>query len=87
MGAIIRYENGLRVQAILLSANDQKLRAAISSERDSIELLKVGNSWMTERGEVVEIESLMQIPGVDATRFFTPPAVRTLTAGRSFSDF
>lgn len=86
MGAVLQYENGLRVYALLLAASDHKLRVAISSERDSIELLKVGNSWMTERGEVVEIESLMQIPGVDAGPFLAALPARTLTAGHAFTD-
>ena len=87
MGAIIRYENSLRVHALLLAAGAQKLRASISSESDVIELFREGNSWMTENGEVIEIESLMQIPGVEALHLLGSQLPRTMAAGPSLVDF
>jgi hypothetical protein len=87
MGLIIRYENGVRVHALLLATSDQKMRVAIASDGDTIELLRLGDSWETERGEAVEIEALVQIPGVDGSNFWAAMRPRAMAAGASFREF
>ena len=57
----IRYQNGLRVEAVVLAANRERMRVAIASQRDTIELHKVGACWHTEDGTEIEIEALIPI--------------------------
>lgn len=85
MGLIIRYESGLRVHALLLTTNDQKMRVAAASDGDTVELFRVGDAWETDRGETIEIEALLQIPGVDVSTFWAAMRPRTMAAG-SFRD-
>lgn len=87
MGAVIRYADGRRVYAVLLIAGHQRMRVAIPSEDDSVELFRVGEFWVTERGDTIEIESLMQIPGVEASDLFAALRPRGLAAGSGFTDF
>jgi hypothetical protein len=74
MRMMIRYQSGLRVEAVLLAANRERMRVAICSRRDTLELHRVDAGWRTQRGAAVEIEALMAIPGTDFSRFC--PAVR-----------
>ena len=67
MRMMIRYQSGLRVEALLLAANNRRMRVAICS----IELHRVDAGWRTQRGAAVEIEALMAIPGTDFSRFCT----------------
>ena len=71
MRMMIRYQSGLRVEAVLLAANSRRMRVAICSQRDTIELHRVDAGWRTDRGAAVEIEALMAIPGTDFSRFCT----------------
>jgi hypothetical protein len=84
---MIRYENGLTVEGILLAAGDQRMRVAVASERDTLELVKAGNSWHTEGGDAIEIEALIPIPGTDVSRLCGTAQPRTLAAGGSRTDF
>jgi hypothetical protein len=71
MRMMIRYQSGLRVEAVLLAANRERMRVAICSRRDTLELHRVDAAWRTQRGAAVEIEALMAIPGTDFSRFCT----------------
>jgi hypothetical protein len=66
MWMIIRYQNGLRLEAVLLAASSERMRVAIETQCDTIELQRVDAGWQTERGAAIEIEALMAIPGTDA---------------------
>lgn len=87
MGLIIRYENGLRIHALLLGANDQKMRVAIPFDGDTVELLRAGESWKTECGDAVEIDAVIQIPGVEASNLLEAMHPRAMAAGASFWEF
>ena len=65
----IRYKNGLRVVAILLAANRERMRVAIPFERDTIELNKVDAGWFIEKGDEIEIEAIIPIAGTDISGF------------------
>lgn len=65
MRMTIRYQNGLRMQAVLLAANRDRMRVAIETQCDTIELHRVDAGWRTERGAAVEIDALIAIPGID----------------------
>jgi hypothetical protein len=52
----IRYQSGLRVEAVVLAANRERMRVAIDSESDTMELHVVDAGWHTEDGAEIEIE-------------------------------
>jgi hypothetical protein len=69
MRMIIRYQTGLRMEAVLLAANSERMRVAIVSQRDTVELHRVDAGWRTQRGAAIEIEALIPIPGIEVARF------------------
>ena len=80
----IRFQNGDRVDAVLLAASRERMRVAIDSQRDTIELHKVDASWYTEEGTAIEIEALIPISGADVSQFCAGVYPRTSAAGSSF---
>jgi hypothetical protein len=82
MRMMIRYQSGLRAEAVLLAANRERMRLAICSQRDTIELHRVDAGWRTERGAAIEIEALMAIPGTDFSRFCAVQSRRGSTGAR-----
>lgn len=79
----IQYQNGLRVQGMLLAAAPDCMRLALDSEGDAVELHKVNACWYTERGALVEIEAILRIPGPDFSRFCTEARPWTKASGRA----
>jgi hypothetical protein len=77
----IRYQNGTRVEALLLAASREKMRVATGAQRDTIELHLVDAGWQTEAGEDIEIESVVAMPGADVSDFCAAVYPRTSTAG------
>ena len=65
MRMMIRYQNGLRLEAVLLAASSDRMRVAVETQCDTIELHRVDAGWRTQRGAAIEIEALMAIPGTD----------------------
>ena len=61
----IRYQSGLRVEAVVLAVNRERMRVAVDSHRDTVELHKVDACWHTEDGSEIEIEALIPIAGAD----------------------
>ena len=59
----IRYQNGLRVEAVLLAANRERMRVAVDSQPDAIELHQVDASWFTQEGAEIEIEAFIPLSG------------------------
>ena len=84
MRMTIRYQSGLRVEAVLLAANRERMRVAIHSQRDTIEMHRVDASWLTEEGTAIEIEALIPLAGTDVSGFCDAVYPRTITAGRGF---
>ena len=83
MRMIIRYRNGLRAEAVLLAANSERMRVAIESQRDTVELHRVEENWRSQRGAAIEIEALIPISGTAFPAFCAavyPP--RTATGPR-----
>ena len=68
MRMMIRYQSGLRVEAVLLAANRDRMRVAIETQCDTIELHRVDAGWRTQRGAAIEIEAFIAIPGVHLSR-------------------
>jgi hypothetical protein len=84
MRMTIRYQSGLRVEAVLLAANSERMRVAIASQRDTVELHRADACWYTERGAAIEIEALIPIAGTDVSRFCAAVYPRANTAGHGF---
>ncbi|HUA59172.1 MAG TPA: hypothetical protein VML19_10485 [Verrucomicrobiae bacterium] len=61
----IQYQNGLRVQGVLLVFNGEHMRLAVDSEHDVVELHRANSSWYTATGARVEIAAVQQIPGAE----------------------
>jgi hypothetical protein len=79
----IRYQNGLRAEAVVLAANRERMRVAITAEGDTLELHEVDARWFTEKGAEIEIEALIPIAGVDASLFYAEVYPQTIAAGHA----
>jgi hypothetical protein len=77
----IRRQNGLRAEAVVLAASRERMRVAIDSQGDTLELHEVDAHWYTEEGAEIEIEALIPIAGVDVSRFCAAVYPRTIAAG------
>ena len=81
----IQYQDGLIVEAVVLAASRERMRVAIASQRDTVELYKVENSWYAETGAPIEIGSLIPIPGTEFSHFCAAVHPRANAAGRAFT--
>jgi hypothetical protein len=77
----IRYKEGLRVEAVLLAADRERMRIAIGSRRDTTELHKVDACWFTEDGAEIEIDALIPLSGSAVSHFCAAVYPQTLAAG------
>ena len=77
----IRYQKGLRVEAVLLAAGRERMRVIIPSQRDAVELHKVDSCWYTETGDEVETEAFIAIPGTDISSLCAALYPRTNAVG------
>jgi len=77
----IRYQNGLRAEAVVLTADNERMRVVIDSQRDTIELHQVDACWYTEDGEEIEIEALVPLAGTNVASSVYP---LTITAGHGY---
>lgn len=59
MYMILRFATGQRVDAILLRAARERMKAVIRGQEDTLEFALVGNQWISECGSAVEIESVV----------------------------
>ena len=50
MRMILRYDNGIRVEAVLLAANRQQMRVVIEDRKDTVEFTAVDGRWFSETG-------------------------------------
>ena len=80
----IRYKNGLRVRAVLLAANRERMRIAVDSQRDTVELHKADARWFTDRGAEIEFEALLPLAGTDFSHFCAAVYPRANVAGHAF---
>jgi len=77
----IRYQNGLRAEAVVLTADNERMRVVIDSQRDTIELRKLDACWYTEDGAEIEIEALIPLAGTNVASSLYP---MTITAGHGY---
>jgi hypothetical protein len=78
----IRYEGGQRVEAVLLAADHKRMRVAVASQRDAVELIFVDGCWYVDQGPAIEIEALVAIPA-DGVRMCADKDHRAQANGRS----
>jgi hypothetical protein len=57
MGAIIIDANGLRMDAVLLAAGNNRMRVVLRDAGDTIELRREGEQWISEDGLTFEFEA------------------------------
>ena len=80
----IRYQDGLRIEAVLLAAGRDRMRVAAGAQRDTIELHKVDGCWFTEEGDEIEIEALIPLAGTDVSSFCAAVYPLRSVAGNGF---
>lgn len=54
---ILRYQNGMRVNAILLTASHDVIRVVIPNCTDTIEFRLKKRRWISDEGCIAEIEA------------------------------
>ena len=59
MHMTLRFPTGRRAEAILLAAGPDRLRIVLRRRSDTYELRLAGGEWISERGERIEVESLI----------------------------
>jgi hypothetical protein len=62
MHMILRYPDGRRVDAVLLSEEPGRLRVAIHGRNDTLELRLVRERWVDDDGQKVSIEAIVAAP-------------------------
>jgi hypothetical protein len=77
----IRHQNGLRAEAVVLAASRGRMRVAIDSQGDTIELHEVDAHWYTEEGAEIEIEALIVSAGINVPHLCAAVYPRTIAAG------
>jgi hypothetical protein len=80
----IRYQSGLRAEAVVLTADRERMRVAVDSQPDTMELQQVDACWHMEDGTEIEIEALIPITGTDASGFRAAVYPLTNATGHSF---
>jgi hypothetical protein len=78
MHMIVKFQNGIRAEALLLAGGRDRMRLIVSGQADAIELSKADGYWYTEAGEPVEIEAITAVG--DCTEFCAEVQPRTMTA-------
>lgn len=66
---------GERTDAVLLAASDHKIRIVVRGSKDTAELRRMKDLWISDNGVAVEIESLITLTATNLER------PRTMTAG------
>ena len=78
MQMTLLFPRGRRINAVLLAANDDRMRLAIPNRKDTMELRLTGNQWISEEGEPVKIEAVAALDGAAPYRALpSPPPVRS----------
>ncbi|HUI56852.1 MAG TPA: hypothetical protein VLY04_17880 [Bryobacteraceae bacterium] len=57
MEMILLDANGLRMDAVLLAAARDRIRVAFRNRKDTVELLRDGDRWISENGKTFEFEA------------------------------
>ena len=82
---LMTIQDGRRAEAVLLAANRDRMRVAVASRRDVIELRKVDTYWFTEEGAEIQIETFIPLDGTGVSAFCAQLYPRTLAMGSGFA--
>jgi hypothetical protein len=58
---ILRYPDGRRIDALLLTIGPDSMRAAVHERNETLELQRLGDYWLGEKGERVAIEAMIAV--------------------------
>ncbi len=59
MQMIVRYPSGRLADCVLLAANNELMRIVVRRRNETLELRLSGEDWISEKGELIEIASLV----------------------------
>ena len=59
MHLMLLYPGSRRIDAVVLAANQDRMRIVIPNRRDTVELRLAGSQWTSEEGESVDIEAVV----------------------------
>jgi hypothetical protein len=59
MHLTLLYPGSRRIDAVMLAANQDRMRIVIPNRRDTLELCRTGNQWTSEEEGSVEIEAIV----------------------------
>ena len=81
MYIVIVLPGGRQVDALLLSASPERLRALVRGRADTAEFQRIEGQWISERGERVELGALLAEDSADVARVLTNARPLVLSAG------
>ena len=84
MRMLIRYQNGTKVEGLLLAASRDRMRVAVAGQGDTSDLNRQGDCWYAENDEFIEFEAMIPVEGTDCSTFCSDVYPKTMAAGRSF---
>ena len=58
----LRCDNGRRIVGLLLAMNDTQSRIAVRGLNETLEFRRVNGLWFTDKGDFVEVESIISAP-------------------------
>jgi hypothetical protein len=67
MRLILRYANGMRTEALLLSESAGAMRVTIPGCNDTLEFSVEGEHWVDEQGQRASIEAMLARPEMVVT--------------------
>ena len=81
MYIVIIVPGGRQVEALLLSASPDRLRALIRGRADTAEFKLIEGQWISESGERVELGAILAEDSADAARVLANARPLVLSAG------
>jgi hypothetical protein len=81
MYIVIIVPGGRQVEALLLSASPERLRALIRGRADTAEFQLIEGQWISESGERVELGAILAEDSADAARVLANARPLALSAG------
>jgi hypothetical protein len=59
MHLILRYPDGRRIDALLLTLGPESMRATVHERNETLEFQRIGDYWLGEKGERIAIEAMI----------------------------
>jgi len=80
MFTMVRSSGGRRYEALILAASGDCIRAVFHGSNETAELTRVGTYWVTDGGELVEIDMLIPVRPVPAGTYLADQRSKSLSA-------